>query len=57
MAEIFNYPPQEESKFNKFKGEGSTPTKWLVVLIIILLALFLFVRFFLLNLIGPGLEL
>lgn len=46
MAEIFNYPPQEESKFNKFKGEGSTPTKWLVVLIIILLALFLFVRFF-----------
>lgn len=48
MAEIFDYPPQEESKTNKnkFQGDGFIPRKWLIALIIILLSLFLFVRFF-----------
>ena len=43
MAEIFDYPPKEEDKSN---GSGFITRKGPIVLLILLLALFLFVRFF-----------
>ena len=46
MADIFNYPPNEESKANKFNRDGSSLRKWSMILISLLLVLFLFIRFF-----------
>ncbi|MDD2212751.1 MAG: UPF0182 family protein [Clostridia bacterium] len=44
MADIFDYPPKEETPFHKFKGSKASRRKWLAILILVLL--FLFIRFF-----------